>query len=207
MKDPLAVLKAVDLDGYSASKGFIGFFAAQNELSWPTAMTASAHCLQYVLRERKEARILSSAHIDPEALLEGGDKSGAERQVVERLMERRLLPAIDYSAFGTDYASARYKRGLSEARSNFRILQIDEFSEHELVEFFAAKMFVYGVFGHCFLHLVGQGLLLYPHDDLGFGVIAIDEGSDHAFARRMLSDVGLGPLFVSHESDALRGGH
>ena len=90
MKAPREALRAVDLDGYSRPEGFMGFFAAKKELSWPTAMTASARCLQYVLKGRQEARVLSSAHVNPEALLEGEGKPGAERQVVERLAARGL---------------------------------------------------------------------------------------------------------------------
>lgn len=207
MKDALAVLNAVDLNGYSRSKGFVGFFAATNEPSWATAIEASACCLQHALQGNQEAQVLSSAHVDPEALSELGGKASTERKVVERLVAQRLLPVVDYAAFGNDYASERYKSGVNEARSNFSVLQLDRFLSDELVDFFAAKMFVYGVFGHCFLYLAAKGLLVYPHEDVGFGVIATGKDSDHLFARRMLSDIGSGPLFTYRESERLRSGH
>jgi hypothetical protein len=189
------VLRSVHLDGYSRSLGFLGYFSANGKGGWETAIKATERCFSFIGPELSAASVVTSAHVDFSAAINEGKVSNHIVLILERLVRHSLLRVVDYSRFGTDYGSKRHQARIALERNRFEAISSDQIQEADLTEFFAVKMTTYGVFGHCFLYLKPQELLLYPHDDIGFGIIAASSSADHNFGHEMLKFVATSAPF------------
>jgi len=78
---------------------------------------------------------------------------------------------------------------------DFKRFHASEFERADFRKFLVAKMLVYGLHGHCFL--VFEWVAYYPHDDMGFGVVALQDDADFSAAHEFLGEAGTLPDYHS----------
>ena len=86
------------------------------------------------------------------------------------LIDERVINTIDYSKLGNDYNSDEYTDKIDSIDKNFVVkkdMEIDLIKKT-----FFSIMFIDGIRGHCFAILEEKRLIVYPHEDIGFGFIA-----------------------------------
>lgn len=172
------ILDVVNLESYSSSFGFIGYFERGGRYETGMAETAVACFIDMIKSEYREWMLVSALHANDDEVGHFGDVKTDLRDLkqVEFLSAKNALRHFSYKAcFGTDYESHSYTESIKNALTNFCVVSIDSLSSEVLEQLLVARMTVYGLRGHCFLISEQKGLILYPHDDTGFGVIAFGE--------------------------------
>lgn len=115
----------------------------------------------------------------------------ADSSLVAVLCANDVLPRFSYRArFGADYDADSYAAGVEAAYLNMLAVPFRSVTRGVLAQLLAARMLVYGLRGHCFLVCEGRGLIMYPHDDTGFGIIAFGPAPDKEGALDFLADAG-----------------
>lgn len=103
--DEMQALDHVDLDGYSRSEGFLGYFSSRDKVSWENAQIATSLLFESIGPEILDASIFTSLHVDMDAIVADGGTSSRNTEIVRRLVDHGVLSSVDYSKFGTDYDS------------------------------------------------------------------------------------------------------
>jgi len=184
----LRVVTSVNLDSYSSSNKFVGFFEKRGRYKDVFPKMAIDLFFGFFGGLIDGVVVVSSLHANLDKVGFSGTPSEDDRDVllVRKLVTSRFLKAFSYTEeFGENYESDRYRWGVAAAWNNF-----EEFSgcDSSIIEsLLLARMTVYGLCGHCFLVFDKIGLALYPHDDMGFGVIALNDAADLVVAREFLA--------------------
>jgi hypothetical protein len=194
------VLNEVNLESYSASPGFVGYFERAGRYVDGLAEDAVALLAEKMVGEWEEWTLVSSLHANQDEVGHCGDLDADARdtQLVDFLQTHNVLKKFSYSArFGTDYESQAYADAVLAACSDFIQAQVNSLDCAAVVKLLIARMLVYGLRGHCFLVSIQKGLILYPHDDTGFGIICFGSAPRLEVAYGLLNAAAQGRGFRS----------
>lgn len=201
--DDLTALKAVDLDGYSRSPGWLGYSQACEPFSWSTAVRAAELGLTFMRQSNESLVLLSSTHTDPAWNARQPSVEGFAS--LSALVDAGLLRSVNYAKFESPLASdAAWQTGRDLAWNSFHSLAFTPSLDADITRLLAAKMSFFEAMGHCFVLMRERGLLVYPHDDCGLGVIAVHAEADRDFGRRLI--MATGPTHHLEGVDASRRG-
>lgn len=187
------LVDAVNLDGYSNSPGYIGFFGKSEKYQAGMAESAVDFFIDFLAADFSRLIIVSSLHANADQVGFSGDQQADLEDLarIAELSDKKLIRTISYrKTFGPDYESAVYERAMRERAREFAEFPASAYPIEVIKRFLLAKIMVFGLYGHCFLVVEGQDLAFYPHDDLGFGVIALSERADLDKARDFLRRAG-----------------
>ncbi|UGQ48733.1 hypothetical protein [Massilia endophytica] len=186
----LLITNAVNLQSYSTSPGFLGYFERAGK--YVDGMAEAAVSLFFdVFGEEIDGLVLvSSLHANTDELGRFGDAKLDERdhRLVDYLCLHNALHRFSYrTRFGTAYESSSYARAIEEVTESLASIYVSEIGQDVLRQLLLARMLVYGLRGHCFLVSKSRGLIFYPHEDTGFGIIAFGTIPDREFASKFLN--------------------
>ncbi len=187
------VLDSVNLGSYSESPGFIGYFERADRYIDGMADVAVALFFDMPSVELDGWTLVSSLHANDDEVGSFGDAKLDARDLglVEFLCKHDALHRFSYGTrFGRDYDSNFYASAVENALLELTTILVDVLGQDVLRQLLVARMLVYGLRGHCFLVSEQKGLILYPHDDTGFGVIAFGDTSCTKFALEFLNRGG-----------------
>lgn len=153
--------RVLDLDSYSASPGWLGYFELVDRSSRRKDAISAIRRVQKQLGE--VTVVLSCYTIGGNAALQQ-DYEVPEADIVDIIDPLR---AADLVRTYQDYREAEPLR---------RVLKV---AEDKVEKVCLAMMDVDGVRGHLFL-VSGHGIIVYPHDDIGFGFLSVSEASKEA---------------------------
>lgn len=183
-------LKTINLNSYSSSFGYCGYFYSKNHDFKIGAEAANATVWSFLNSQQAGSiDIYSSLRVGTNAELIS--QYGYTSIEIERFLSAatRCIPPM-----------------VNRLESELEIFSIIQFSSHlenALYGACYAVMALGGLHGHLFIHLKNQGFVLYPHDDTGFGVIAL--ASNKTFARDFLNSIDCEEFEVVRESAGRHG--
>lgn len=158
----------VNLDSYTSSKAFLGFFHRKGEFQADLP--------------KKAVDVLGATLGTPDALVTSlflpanedwlrvdYSLTEFELQKLRKLVDYGIVRKIDFNDWGPDYESDEWVMGLKAARNSF--ICISPVLEAQLLAIAEAMMVLPGLKGHLFAWYRKRSLLAYPHDETGFGFI------------------------------------
>lgn len=178
MLDKTSLLAAVNLEGYSASEGWIGFYEARS-LATCSAQDVVDSFGELFLAEVSAVEIATSLYYDCDIRETASFRQldyETLRDRVTSLLEKDVLRLKNLYWKDNNYESADYEVYLENLEKDFRIITHPsrEFIQESVMSLISLE----GTSGHCFLFHPEYHLLSYPHDDRGFGFIFLDSASD-----------------------------
>jgi hypothetical protein len=183
------VLNSVDLDGYGRSQRFVGYFEQSGKYKPGIAEAAVDFFLEFHRGSLAELIVVSSLHINSDEFYRPANKGNSIH--IQSLLLAGILPALSYDdEFGQDYGSALYETAMEAVWREFKLSRADSYEPFEFRKLLLSKMLVIGLHGHCFLVSEKLGLAYYPHDYMGFGVVALRDDADFSGAHNFLRQAG-----------------
>ena len=146
----------VDLESYTSSDGWLGFF----ELASGDRREHACALVRSLLGKSSghgKANVYTNAHT-----FHGTDELRRKYRLSEREVEEYLSPLLTTGVLRTH-------EHFSEVGAPVLMNDLDVDQRERLL---VCLMDVDGVEGHVLVHLVAHDLLVYPHDDVGFGFIS-----------------------------------
>ena len=194
MSDILNLLKnAVNMSGYGASKNFVGYFEKDGKYKPGLAEDAVQFFLTFFGASSDQFILASSLHANSDEIGHSGDEVEDKKDLalIEDLTGSGVLKSFSYEKqFGFDYQTDHYETAVEAAWCDIQCRPMTDYEPSDLKKLLLAKMLVYGLRGHCFLVSDRLGLAFYPHDDIGFGVVALSNSADIKVARGFLQQAG-----------------
>lgn len=165
------IRRVVDLDGYSKSRGYIGYFERCQPLSAEELKRAIDIFSNFFGDRVASFCVVSSLYTH------GTVADVAEKYEFTQTQQNAL--GVLVSSGWVDVQEAGVTTGTShsiESRSlSLRVHELESADSELLKNLFIILLGAGGVRGHCFLVSEYLQLVVYPHDDTGFGVIAFGE--------------------------------
>lgn len=189
---------AVNLDGYGASDGFLGYFEINEKYHSGMAEAAVDFLLNFYGDHYGHLFIASSLHANSDEVGYSGDPEGDRQDLmlVNSLVSRGVLRSISYiREFGRDYDSESRSSAIDKMWASLSLTRAVEWSKTDLRDIVVAKLLVHGMRGHFFLVFDDLAIAFYPSDDIGFGVVALTESADVASVQRFLTHANALPGF------------
>lgn len=168
------IKKHVDLNGYSRSKGFIGFSERNKKFSYEISMKMISFLLSYFDGQLHKFKLVNSLHFSDrfEKLKNDYDVSKEQYELLTNLQKAGWIRAIDYTDFGFNYDSDEYQDNIELLYITFFEHDISKENIKYLEQLLTAVFSIDGLDGHCFIISDDLGIIIYPHEDTGFGVIS-----------------------------------
>lgn len=171
MVSPLnIVLNTVDLQSYSKSGGFLGFFERKAKFSVEVCDLAVDLVFNSSLFDVSALCVVSNLFVVGDDANLKAEYDLGDRELVDHI---RALASKDLLT----------RKGRSE--DCWPLLEGEHLSERQgipipvLRTLFGAVMSVDGIRGHCFGVALDRGLIVYAHDDSGFGFISTSKMPMH----------------------------
>ncbi len=182
------LIKYVNLNGYSKSKGFIGFSERNQKFSFELTMRMISFFLSYFEGQLHKFKVITSLHFSNnfEELKNDYDISQEQYELLLKLHKAGWLNLVDYSKFGVDYDSDEYQDHIELLYTTFSEHEISNQNIKLLEQLLTVVFSIDGVDGHCFLISEHLGIIIYPHEDTGFGVIYFKEKESEALGKQFL---------------------
>lgn len=206
MSDPINIVReVVNLEAYSESRGWLGYF----ERTVPFKREMVAAVQQFICQhwgEDTRFSLVTSLFVqgDVDWLASNRELDQDETICLKQLVSSGWIKSVEIG--GGEHVDSTFDvdAWLLNLHLDFRTFST-EFSQ-SLFRCLLLERFSFGHFnsGHCFLVLADHGLVLYPHDDTGFGVIAMDihsVGNGYNFLRASASLKSFEPKVVDHHLD------
>jgi len=167
------IKKHVNLNGYSKSKGFIGFSERDQKFSFEIIMRVISFFLSYFEGQLHKFKLVTSLHFSDsfEELKNDYDMSKEQYDLLLNIQKAGWASLVDYNKFGVDYDSDEYQDQIELLYTAFSEYEISNDNIKLLEQLLIAVFSIDGVDGHCFLISEELGIIIYPHEDTGFGVI------------------------------------
>lgn len=152
--------KIVDLNSYSSSLGFLGYFSYKGRDVKKGGELAIA-ALEKNIDEKLKGKITALT-----SLSLGGPLCSIkdEFEYSNYDFENYLMPLVA-SDFVSDYG----------AKEGFRSIEISGKNKDLLKKACYVQLSLGGLEGHLFILFEDEGILIYPHDEAGFGAIQVKE--------------------------------
>lgn len=191
MRDTLRLLMmSVNLSGYGASNGFLGFFEKDTRYEAGMEESAVDFFMRYSRNDLEYIVIASSVHANSDEVGHYGDAADDQRDgdLIKGLVQSGLVRQFSYKKrFGRDPSSQQYAESVETEWGNITLMKVDDFPIESVRSLLVAKMVVYGLYGHCFMISLDWNLAFYPHDDFGFGVIGLSDNPNVQVAHDFLA--------------------
>ncbi|MGO7164002.1 hypothetical protein ACCS78_33095, partial [Rhizobium johnstonii] len=191
MRDTLRLLMmSVNLSGYGASNGFLGFFEKDTRYEPGMEESAVDFFMRYFRRDLEHFVIASSVHANSDEVGHYGDTADDQRDgdLINGLVQSGLVRQFSYKKrFGRDPSSQQYAESVETEWRNITLMKLDDFPIESVISLLVAKMILYGIYGHCFIMSPDLQLAFYPHDDFGFGVIGLGDDAKVQVAHDFLA--------------------
>ena len=187
------ILDAVNLESYSSSHGFVGYFERVGRYMDGMAELAVTQLADVLDSECGELAFVSSLHANEDEVGRFGDveMDKRDKRLVDSLCARNALRRFSYNErFGKNYESDSYTGAVHNELENFVVTPVASLGCDVAKQLLVARMLVYGLRGHCFLVCARKGLIFYPHDETGFGVIVFGATPHKNFAIEFLCRAG-----------------
>ena len=172
------VTSAVDLESYSSSAGYLGYFERRAAFSVDLCDRAVERLLASE-PFRGPLRIASSLFAETESVAAryGAGEVGL-RERIEPLVRAGVIPGLASSA-ADDPDDPDGVSGAIRGRLDGSLLgEVGPLDERDQRSLLSAVMLLGSARGHLFVFREEAGLLAYPHDDTGFGFV--DTSGDDA---------------------------
>lgn len=159
---PDYVKECVNLKSYSKSKGYEGFFCLSEKMSFESVNEAINIFFDFWGVVGEQALLFSNATLD-------GDFASLVESYgyTQRDIDHHLKPVIEKGMLNLDNSVGDQYDWGTFGSMNASLSDFDY-----IYSLFFIVMNLGGVYGHVFLSFSGKNIVLYPHDDCGFGVIS-----------------------------------
>ena len=156
MSDILNLLKnAVNMSGYGASKNFVGYFEKDGKYKPGLAEDAVQFFLTFFGASSDQFILASSLHANSDEIGHSGDEVEDKKDLalIEDLTGSGVLKSFSYEKqFGFDYQTDHYETAVEAAWCDIQCRPMTDYEPSDLKKLLLARMLVYGLHGHCFLH-------------------------------------------------------
>lgn len=178
--DPVqAVGNWVNLDNYTSSEGFFGFFHRRSALQ----ADLPGKAVDVLIKTLGMPDSLVSSLFVPaneEWLRNDYSLNELELQRVRELVDDGIVRKVDFNDWGTDYESDEWLNRYQAAGCSFT--RISPVLPAQFLAVAEAMMVQPGLKGHLFAWYNERSLLAYPHDETGFGFIGVPPGERQTLA-------------------------
>ncbi len=182
------LIKYVNLNGYSKSKGFIGFSERNQQFSFDISRRVISFFLSHFKGQLHKFKVVTSLHFSDnfEDLKNDYDTSQEQYGLLLKLNKAGWLNIVNYSKFGVDYDSDEYQEQIESLYTTFSEHEISNQNINSFEQLLTVVFSIDGVDGHCFLISEDLGIIVYPHEDTGFGVIYFKGKKSEELSRQFL---------------------
>ncbi len=172
-ENKIALLRRnVDLNSYSFSPGFLGYFEKKGAFDEAKCFAAIESFFKFLDFLQDETTMISSLHIENDLMKVQREYDISDNHINEYLkplINSGVIETVDFDAFQGDPNSSEYSDKLECLWLRFR-----EFASGD--KFFLERamfsvMGIGGTRGHLFFLLDSIKIIAYPHDDIGFGFV------------------------------------
>lgn len=163
------LITEIDLKSYSSSKGYSGHFACEGNFSKSKVGDAIDFFENYWESTGNENLTLATNLLVANSL----ESLVKDYEYDTDDIGKYILPLLDNGFIEIkkpgrqDTAAAN-----NDNKEIFRIYQISQDDSENLYKLFFVVMALGGTYGHVFIQYENEGLITYPHDDVGFGLIS-----------------------------------
>jgi hypothetical protein len=170
----------VNLNGYSSSKGFLGFVEGVEDNRLEVSRQIIQQLTDWIYSDVDAFSIATSLHFPKSRrLLEtfyGADNIDYQELLV--FEEHGLVFSVEADGMFEELQVGEADPSELWCRS-FSHLQVSHFERCIIERLLFAQMNMGGLDGHLFIGSIDHGMVLYPHDDVGFGFIVMTDSSAH----------------------------
>ncbi len=178
------IKQLLNLNSYSSTKGWFGFFEPSSHYNPELADLAVNHFFDFI-----DNNISSSI-----LLLDFRIYERIEKVIVNYKLESKQQKLLDWL-----YKNGWLKIDINDHQSNkLQTILVSELSQQEIINLVSAILIVGDFIGHCFIYITNLGLVFYPHEDIGFGVICTREDSEN-YADIYLRDIAKNTAFTAYK--------
>lgn len=168
------IINKINLEIYSNSEGFLGYCESKKGLNDNVCWHAINLLFRTFPMLLKNNSLISSLHFDRSILKDSYQTSDANfNRYFVPLKENKIAYEVDFKSISDDINSSYYEEKITELMEFFVYVENIEFEVLKKTIF--SVMSVDGLIGHLFLILKKEKLIIYPHDDVGFGFIFFGE--------------------------------
>ena len=165
-------LKRINVDSYSQSGGFIGFFERSVHYKNGLEEIASSYFINCFLPLFHNGYVISSLYMTNEFIRTY--LPNKLRKITlwysDYLLSKKLIHIFDDNCSTSEIDKAA--DDLS-ALKKYQVIELSKFSLIDISAISLVPMSVSGIFGHLLFYFPKYELIVYPHDDTGFGVIDV----------------------------------
>ncbi len=171
----------VNLDEYSSSENFIGYCERIKFLDDNITNKLIDTFFNEFLYDVQKKQLFSSLY-----LLTSFDDLKKDYELSIELINNYFLPLInegwvehiDYNKLFDNCSLIECENKLDDIKNNLKCYDLTSNSNYLIRNVCYLIMQTGGISGHCFFYIKESGLVIYPHDDGGFGVIS--EANSHS---------------------------
>ncbi len=178
------IKQLLNLNSYSSTKGWFGFFEASSHYNYDLVDLAVNHFFDFI-----DNNISSSI-----LLLDFRIYERIEKVIVNYKLERKQQKLLDW-LYKNDWLKIDSNNHQS---NNLQTILVSELSRKEIINLVSAILIVGDFIGQCFIYIPNLGLVFYPHEDIGFGVICTREDSEN-YADIYLRDIAKNKDFAAYK--------
>lgn len=189
----------MDIEGYAQSKGFIGFFEKFGKYQHGMDDVAINFFLNYFYPSFYQGYVISTLFVDID-FIKSYSSASIKKETpfyIDYLSRHSLIQVINnqYSEIEQEELCKNLinmNKYMTKELCSFNVFDLSIISS-SLISWGAAR-------GHLFYYLPKYELIIYPHDDVGFGFINISDTADenNYFALNFLKEVNKLDGFIAH---------
>ena len=156
----------INLDSYSSSNGWVGFCETAENYSFDLCSQVINDFLNYFSEEMEGATIIFSLSTwgSVDELVENYGLSDQQVEILHRL---KVLGWLESNM---------------EADQSFNLIEFNSNESSHIYNLILSILFIGDVLGSIFILIPSKKLILYPHEDIGSGVVTSDSNADIAIA-------------------------
>lgn len=172
----------INLDSYSSSEGWVGFVEKSGCHTTKLCIQAVDEFFNYFSEDLKNAQSIFSLSYwsTTEALLKDYEVGDCGSEIIKELQKLGWF------------------KSETEQNQNFTMIDFDSYNKSDIYNLLLSIMVVGDTMGSVFVILPDRNLILYTHEDIGFGVISTDSSDYEAIS--FLSHMSKNSEFSSYKN-------
>ena len=175
------VRREVDLQNYSASPNFFGYFQHLNR------GVATQEVVQQAVTHFDSSLYLALPLELVTSLFTDVDELKAMYELTDETIEKRVIPLAKIGWLNLINYSEHDETAWKNLENSLRSFPLVNDADTSLLN--STMMTVPGINGHCFFVNERSGLIIYPHEDIGFGILADKQNEGYRVAENFLKTV------------------
>lgn len=167
------IQKFVNLESYSSSPGFLGYFERVGQFNEQICHNAINIFFEAFKPLNCRYDLASSLYVDSNlsALREEYNIPDDYFVVyIEPLIDAGAINVVNHEDLKSKYEWDEYIKKTDSLDKHFVVLNNQ--NKELLKKIFFSVMFIDGIKGHCFAIIENKELIVYPHEDIGFGFVS-----------------------------------